>query len=248
MRDHEQDVCTVVRERYPRAVEEAAFVREVSAELSRHGFDEQNSIACVCTCRDEISQTLHSEVTKHWGLVFDTSSLAGMVLAGKTGLNAAQAHSPVDRDGRERYVFLAMPHIAIGPDGEEGAVPRLGRLRVSHACGALISVLELARDGRLDTRFDPDDIELSLLKQKVAQRLVLREAPDLFAITEVAHSAIVDDLERALELTFDPEMADMAVLTGIQIHGPDGHNYVQPKTGYAVVRGERRELEIAGSV
>ena len=44
----------------------------------------------------------------------DIDGLAGYCSAGVTGLGAGMSHSPTeDGTGKERYVFFAMPHIAV---------------------------------------------------------------------------------------------------------------------------------------
>ena len=167
-----------------------------------------------------------------------------MVLAGKTGFGAAEAHSPIGEDGRERYVFFATPHVAVGQAGAVGEVARQGRQQPSSGCGALISVLTDILEDRLDSSFDPDDIEQSLLRAKISDRLQTGEQHDLLSITNLAHDVILDDLERTLDATFDPQTADLAVVTGIQIHAPGAINYIQPRTAYVVVQGERRTLDL----
>jgi len=49
-----------------------------------------------------------------------STSLAGILTLGKTGLRAGMAHSPLDPKGRERYFFCTFPHIAVtrAPAGE----------------------------------------------------------------------------------------------------------------------------------
>ncbi len=68
-------------------------------------------------CRDEISQPLVVLIKEKWGEAFNFCSLAAMFFAGKTGLKAAMHHCPVV-EGKERYVFYALPHIAIGAKGQ----------------------------------------------------------------------------------------------------------------------------------
>ena len=43
-------------------------------------------------------------------------------------------------------------------------------------------------------------------------------------------------------LAYFREHADSAVVTGIQIHGPEGRHFVWPGIAHAVVGGERRDL------
>lgn len=59
-----------------------------------------------------------------------------MLFLGKTGFLAAQHHAP-NEEGRERYVYFALPHIGVDAKGEIGRHDRPGRLQPSHACGAL---------------------------------------------------------------------------------------------------------------
>ncbi len=90
----------------------------------------------VDVCRDEISQPFIALIRNTWGEAFNLCSLAGMFFAGKTAILAAMHHSPLV-GGRERYVFYALPHIAIGADGQLGKCKRRGRKEDSNACGAL---------------------------------------------------------------------------------------------------------------
>jgi len=233
----------VLNEVFPGAVEEAAFVSATARALRPRGFTGDSAIACIGTCRDEISQTLGEHVHAEWGEAFNLAGLAGMLFAGRTAFGAAQAHSPVV-DGRERYVFVTLPHVAIGEDGEPGVVKRKGRREPSAACGALLALLGDLREGRLDTQLDPDDVEQSLLRARVSERLARGDVPELFALTDLVHDLIREDLERTIETTVDTIRSDYAVLTGLQIHGPQ-HNYVQPRTMYTVVDRQRREIELA---
>jgi hypothetical protein len=233
----------VLNEVFPGAVEEAAFVSATARALRPRGFTGDSAIACVGTCRDEISQTLVEHVRAEWGEAFNLAGLAGMLFAGRTAFGAAQAHSPIV-GGRERYVFFTLPHVAIGDDGEQGVVMREGRPEPSSACGALLALLGDLREGSLDTQLAPDDVEQSLLRARVGGRLASGVVPELFALTELVGDLILEDLERTVEATVDTVRADYAVLAGIQIHGPEG-NYVQPRTMYTVVDRQRREIELA---
>jgi len=225
------------------ALHEAEFVQRTQVALEPHGFRAHNSIACVGVCRDELSRTLMDEVNAAWGETFNFSSLAGMLFLGRTGFDAAHDHAPVE-GGRERYVYFAMPHIGVGPAGELGVCHRPGRSGPSSACGALLALQDDIEKGRTDTKIDPDDVEQSLLKACMLPRLRQGTTPSLLELTHVACEVILSDLERMNTLTVEPEKADYAVLTGVQIHGPDESNYVWPATLYAVVGGARHELSL----
>src|SRR3972149_457739 len=136
---------------------EVDFVKKSYEALKKFCFNDDNAIAAVCVCRDEISQSMRSIVKHMWGEAFNLSSLAGMFTAGKTGLKAAMVHAPRG-DGKERYVYYVIPKIT----------------------------------------------------RKVIQT----------------------DLEHVLEKIVDTTKSDYAIMTGIQIHGPDS-NYVWPAECYA---------------
>jgi hypothetical protein len=222
---------------------ETDFVQRTQVALELHGFAAHNTIACVGVCRDELCHTFVDEINVAWGEAFNFSSLAGMLFLGRTGFGAAHDHAPVD-GGRERYLYAAMPHIGIGPGGELGVCHRPGRPGPSSACGALVAFLGELERGHVDTEMDPDDVEQGLLKARLVSRLHPGTTPSLLELTHVAREAILADLERLIGLTVETAKADYAVLSGVQIHGPDENSYVWPATLYAVVGGERCELSL----
>ncbi|MGB0383601.1 MAG: hypothetical protein ACPGWR_02145 [Ardenticatenaceae bacterium] len=234
----------VVDEHFPGTMPEADFVQQSYHALEGYGFSGTNAIASVGVCRDEINRSLANLVEDRWGQPFDMSSLAGMLWLGKTGFSAAQHHSPIV-EGRERYVYYAMPHIAIGPCGTIGLCHRRGRAEPSSACGALVGFQKELQSGDLSVRTDPYDIEQSLLKQSLFRKIRYGDVPDLVTLTQFTHEIILEDLEKMIELTLDPAKSDYdyAVFTGIQINGPDHVNYVWPSTSYAVVNEVRHEIE-----
>ena len=232
----------VLDHHFPNAMPAVEFVTQTYRALVRHGFSEANAIACVGVCRDELTHPLVDKIERVWGEAFNFSSLAGMLFLGKTGFSAAHHHAPT-ANGRERYVYYVLPHIAIGPQGEIGRCGRPGRSEPSNACGALIAFQQELASGHVKLELDPDDIEQSLLKQRLFRRLTYGDVPGLITLTYLAHAVIREDLERMIALTVDPARSDYAVLTGIQIHGPDGADYVWPGTLYAVVSAQRYEFE-----
>jgi hypothetical protein len=48
-------------------------------------------------------------------------------------------------------------------------------------------------------------------------------------------------------LTVDTSISDYAVLTGIQIHGPDKGQYVWPGEMYVAIKGQRHGLVLANA-
>ena len=84
----------MLRKYFDKVLTEVDFVKKTYNALKKYGFNDENAIASVCICRDEISQSLRSIIKHVWGEAFDLSSLGGMFFAGKTALKAAMHHAP----------------------------------------------------------------------------------------------------------------------------------------------------------
>src|SRR6476620_10904541 len=233
---------TSMTREFPETVPQNRFVARSYEALHRHGFLAENTIAFASVCRDEVTLSLVEDIENTWGEVFMFSSLGGMLTLGKTGFLAAQQHAPVDEGGRERYVYYALPHIAIGPDGEFGVYFRPGRSKASHACGALMAFQHELESRSLQLAPDPDDIEQSVLKRHLLGKLRYGDVPDLPSLTKIAHAVILEELERMIQLTVDSTRSDYGLFTGIQIHVPEGRHFVWPGAAYVVMDGKRLNL------
>ena len=224
---------TSMTREFPQAIPQDRFVSQSYERLHQHGFLAENTIAFASVCRDEVTLSLVEDIERIWGEVFSFSSLGGMLTLGKTGFLAAQQHAPIE-DGRERYAYYALPHVAIGPDGEFGVYFRPGRREPSHACGALIAFQHELESRSLKLAPDPDDIEQSILKRHLLGKLRYGDVPDLPSLTRIAHAVILEELERMIQLTVDPSRSDYGLFTGIQVHTPDGRHFVWPGAAYVV--------------
>jgi len=232
----------LLKKDFDHVIKEVDYVRKTYNLLKTFGFNDDNSIASVCVCRDEISQTIRSIIKHVWGEAFNFSSLAGMFTAGKTGLKAAMHHAP-NVEGRERYVFYVVPHIAINEDGKSGFCKRRGIKEDTSACGALCLFLDELYSGKLHIKIDEEDIEESLIKRRLIKEITYGDIPSLLELTKITRKVIQEDLEHAIEKVVDTTKSDYAVLTGIQIHAPDA-NYIWPADSYVVMDGEKKELQI----
>lgn len=221
---------------------ETDFVKRTYEALNEFGFNADNTIACVGVCRDEITQPLIALIRETWGESFNLSSLAGMFFAGKTGLKAAMHHAPIV-DGKERYVYYALPHIAIDEEVQVGLCKRTGRDGKSVACGALAAFQKEIEGGKLNLAIDNEDVEQSLLKMRLLKEIPYGQVPGLLELTKITQMVIQTDLENTLKNVVNTEKNDYAIITGIQIHGPDG-NYVWPSTCYAVLNGKEVQLKV----
>eukprot|EP01083_Nonionella_stella_P234604 825728_1 len=130
------------------------LAHEVAANL---GFTDENTMGMAAICRDEITEGCMERIVNYWGKTFNCCSLAGFITIGKTGLGAATAHAPIDEiDGKRRFVFVAMPHIAINRHGKVGVCQREGIKEESHACGALEAIVKELQIGKLQIRLNMD--------------------------------------------------------------------------------------------
>jgi hypothetical protein len=222
----------ILRTHFGNVLTETDLVKKTYKALAKFGFSDDNSIAAICVCRDEISQPLRGIIRRVWGEAFNLSSLGGMFFAGKTALRAAMHHSP-KQDGKERYVYYALPHIAIDEEGRMGFCRRKG-IEESHACGALCGFLGELQEKKVNVSIDDGDAEQSHLKMRLLREIPYGHVPDLLELTRIAQKVILSDIEKAINLIVDTKKSDYALITGIQIHGPE-NNYIWPAKCYAVV-------------
>ena len=232
----------ILKRYFDKTYTEIEFVRKTYDALKQLGFNNENTIAAKCICRDEISQSIRSVIKHMWGEAFNFSSLAGMFFAGKTGLAAAMHHAPI-ADGKERYVFYALPHIAVNEEGRIGICKRAGREGESVACGALNAFQKEMASGRVNLTMDNEDVEQSLIRMRLLREIPYGHVPDLLELTKITLRAIQADLETTINKVVDTGKSNYAVITGIQINGPEA-NYIWPAECYAVVNGKKIELNV----
>ncbi len=142
-----------------------------------------------------------------------------------------------------------MPHIAISQDGTVGEVYREGLEHVSHACGALSAIVEELQSGHLQLMTDMQDIEQSMIRQKLISAIEYGDKPDLAAMTQLASRIIAQDVAQLLS-PLDSSVFNYAVITGVQIHGPLDTQWIYPQEFYLVssaIPGNRKDLGVAES-
>jgi len=231
----------VLDAQFPGSIPMQAYFSRLQTALYRHSFTRERALLVVGLCRDELTSHVTQELIAAWGNGFVMNGLAGMLSGGVTSLTAAARHAPM-RDGRERLILVAQTHVAIGMHGEIGVCSRPGQMGVSTACGALTALSASIASGEPPNTADPDDAEYHWLWRRLAPRFEAGVAPDLVDLTKVAHEAIVGDAGRMLERAIDTEVADYAVATGVQIHGPGGRDYIWPGVLYVVAGGEHETV------
>ncbi|HBL10321.1 MAG TPA: hypothetical protein DD379_02715 [Cyanobacteria bacterium UBA11162] len=221
-----------VKAHFPGTLPMKHYMRKTYECLSNYDFNDDNTMGMIAICRDEMADPLFDEVIKFWGKTFNCCSLAGFVMMGKTGLAAATDHTPI-YDGVRRFTFYAMPHIAISRYGEIGKVYRQGLDKASHACGALEVIVKELESGFLNLQTDMQDIEQSIIRQKILSTIHYGDKPDLVEITKLACRIISNDVRKLLS-TLDHSIFKYAVMTGIQIHGPLDTHWIYPQDFYVV--------------
>jgi hypothetical protein len=239
-----QGFIQALDQHFPGAIPQEEFVAETASRLDREGFTNANTIACVALCRDEVTRPLYSDIERVWGPAFSFAGLAGMVTAGRTGLAAAIRHAPIV-EGRRRFVIYAMAHIAIDAEGTIGLLERPGVPEPSSACGALVAFRNELREGTLEVEFDRYETEQALLKHRLLPLIKYGTVPNLVDLTKLTVTVIEDDL-REIILPLAREWRernqampiDAAMFSGIQIHGPDGANFVWPLSVHIQVGGD----------
>jgi hypothetical protein len=225
---------------FPEAVERETFVARSAAALAVHGFVPGSVLAMIGVCRDELTFPLVDRLQAVWGSAFDLSSLAGMLFLGRTGIAAARDHAP-SADGRQRFVAFVFSHIGIDEDAIVGQCRRPGQAEPSAACGALEAFRRELADGRLDVDLDPGDIEHSLLKQRLVRRMTYGDVPDLVTLTRLARDVIYEDLVDLVTQLEHEADTDIAVISGVQVHGPGGSGFVAPGKAFVHVGRDRAE-------
>ncbi len=115
--------------------------------------------------------------------------------------------------------------------------------------GGLGGILEKGGKGkgglkRSAYKIDNDDIEMSLIRMRLLKEIPYGHVPDLLELTKITQKVIQADLENALGKIVDTKKSDYALITGIQIHGPND-NYISLSECYAVVNGKRQKIKLS---
>jgi hypothetical protein len=157
-------------------------------------------------------------------------------MVGSTGLRAALSHVPGE-DGRHRFVAFCFPHIGVDDSGTIGRVQRRGMSRESVACGAVAGFRDELKSGQRQISLDTDDVEQSLLRLRLAPLIPETEVPSLLDLTDLVRHCAVEDVRRFVDLARDAEPVDVACISGIVVHRPDGVDHVAMVEADVVIDG-----------
>ncbi len=242
-------VPTAVTSKFPHAVELHDFLDQQGEVLAAHGFRPGEALAVTAGCRDELAAEYRAEVRRRWNQAFDFSSLSGLPFAGVTGMRAVIDHVP-HVAGHPEVVIFAMPHIGLLEDGTMGRTMRRGRSRPTTACGSLIAATQAAR-GQQPAAAPPECSDRPLIdpldpEQSLVQFRLAAEFGDISTMTPVelvtgVARLMVEDLWQLISAVTIPSEDDVALVSGVLIHCPDG-DYVQPHAGRLLTGGKLVEV------
>ncbi|CAF0851917.1 unnamed protein product [Didymodactylos carnosus] len=213
---------------YPYAMSIEDFVFKTKELLIPYGFlPNVNTMCLLSLCRDEITSPFKSVIESIYGASFSCGSLGGMLLCGRTGFAAAHHHVPADGANLIYYCFT---HIGINSKGQVGSVLRskTAMKEESTACGALVAFNTELKKGLLSpVQIDEDDLEMSMLKKQILKAVpTLSTNSTLWDVTNAAYLAITIELENhVIQDSKHHNKRRYALFTGIQIHGPKGHDF-----------------------
>ena len=113
---------------------------------------------------------------------------------------------------------------------EVGKVWRQGRENVSSACGALLALHTSLRSGNIKSDFNPGDVEMSLLTQRVLARVQSCQELSINDLTYTVHECIREQVARTASSTADMDQCEYIIISGIQVHTGFKQNFYWPGT------------------
>jgi hypothetical protein len=188
------------------------FLQDLASTLEPHGFDDDNTLVALSTCRDEMTQRFTQEVDRRFGPPFSHGGLAGLPSGGSTAWVACLSHVP--DDGRGKLLAVGLAHVGLEADGSTGSYHRPWMRDSAPTCGALGVVLGSWDDP--DPQEPVSDHELHVLRAEMAA--LGGRPPDMLAATMVAADVILGRLVSQISAQDPWDRMDVAVVSGIQVH------------------------------
>jgi hypothetical protein len=184
-----------VQTHFPNAMSADDFLARVEVALAAYGFRGDNSLSLTNVCRDEATGILKSKIDEIYGHSFNINGLGAVLTCGVTGIGAGLSHAPIDSQGRERYVFFALPHIAVDETGEPAAIYRPGRAGKGAACGALLYAVNAVKEGGIAEdaagTHDPMEPEGSILMSRLKEQMRMEKVdPSKVDVVEMTKACV----------------------------------------------------------
>ncbi|GMH88184.1 hypothetical protein TrST_g10285 [Triparma strigata] len=262
-----------ITRKFPNILPLQVFMEESSRILNNLGFDKDSALAVVGLSRDEVTRPFLNSITEAWGEPYVTHSLGAQCNVGREGIKQCLEHAPKKTsNARTKLVIFCCPNICCNQESETGLMYRNGKPEPCPTNSELQEFIKKLKVGTFNLHknphtfcpdddidpemFDPSDLELSIMNQKLCKQLIRDGGfndSSLQNITRVAGKSALYDFEKLISRYVNLELCDVAVIHAIQVHGQyqdfgkvDELKYetefVALQEGYAVVKGERRDF------
>lgn len=228
---------------FPGAFTQKEFLACIGELLDERGFKYAKTIVGVSVCMEKPSCFLVKDLQTDWKTVCDCSTLSGMPFVGNTAFLKMQQLVPDKEEGY--FVFLAFPHIRWNPSKPitEAGVERQGPS--FSGCLGLVNFQKERDYGSRRKPLDWDNTEQSLIHQSLWRRQGIDAVSDIVCLTQLTYQIILDDVERLAVQFLDSRKCHYAIVTGVQIHGPDLQDWIWPGRMYAVTHGKKTILSFS---
>lgn len=235
---HETDLLTL----FPGASPQTEFLASTQKMLCDRGFQHWNTIVGVSVCREEPSCFLVEDLRTLWGTVCNFCTLSGFPFVGLSGFRKMQQMVRTEQ-GEGRFVFMAFPHIKWRPARGKKRLPGShGQESSFEACGGLQNFQRGQATESTNRKLDIDDLEQSLINQRLSRYRQVDEVSDVVTLTKWTYKTILEDVHRLADRALMTSKCRYAIVTGIQINGPEKQDWVWPGHMYMVASGKKRPL------
>lgn len=210
---------------FPAAMRVTDFVDRLGEACAQLDLVATSSLLIVGVCRDELCYPFVARLEDVWGPAFHIGSLGGLVTIGRAGISAALGHAPEDPGAPRRYVVVAGPHIGMDEAGEFGHLRREHQAADTGTCGALMAFRDELVDGHVEVGYDPNDPEMSLLRQRLMSSLAYGSIPGPVELARLVARLIdhdIGDLIRWQSSRSRSHEVFVALVTGVLIHTGGG--------------------------
>ena len=203
------------------------YLDHVSSTLKQHGFHNDTCVNILCMCQDAICSRFKEKLKQVSPATSDVSSFAGQCFCGRTGLKIAMS-SALQVNGKKKVVFWVAPHCNLVNSTEKLVPPQPSRRAPIATCSALNLIHGDLVQKRFRATLDPQDLELSLVRQRLAPWLNWSSVPSLAELTRLAYEAALADLRCLAAATLQPDRCDYAIVAGVLLHGPGDDDFFWP--------------------
>jgi hypothetical protein len=190
------------------------------------------------------------------------NGMGGVMMCATTSRDTTSSHPPWDlKMNKERYVFFAMPNIAVDISDKVNGVIHPERVSHSCACGTLLmlqpkfeehhkdkcDILDLDLLNSMDPKYSNLEVRMS---RSIRPDEIPKQGLSLKEVSQLCDRVVRKDLNACINANVDPSKVNYVVVTGVQIHS---HNekawhpnmeYVCLTSMYAVRDSVRFDIDV----